>query len=69
MDKDKKNAIKDLIEIRNTGLFNMFMDRKAVMQYANNNNHFSLVAYCGNNRDKYIALLKEDWSEIEEEVK
>ena len=55
----KEEAIKELEEICDTGKFNMFMDRKAIMQYANNNQMFNLVDYCGNDRYKYLEILKE----------
>ena len=55
----KKKAIEDLEDIRDTGKFNMFMDRRRIMQYANKNNYFHLVSYCGNDRKKYFELLKE----------
>lgn len=54
-----EEALKDLEKIRQTGLFNMFMERRAILNYANENNMFSLVAYCGNDRDKYMELLEE----------
>ena len=55
----KKKAIEDLKEIRDTGKFNMFMERRSIIQYANENNYFHLVSYCGNDSKKYLNLLKE----------
>jgi len=65
MEDTKKRAIKQLKEIRDTGKFNMFMDRPLVLNYANKNDMYSLVSYCGNDSDKYLELLNEDWSIIE----
>jgi len=59
MDEDKKKALKDLEEIRKTTKFNMFMERRKVLQYASDNRHFHLVSYCGNDSRKYLELLKE----------
>jgi len=59
MEEDKKKALKELEEIRKSGKFNMFMERRKVMQYANDNRHFQLVSYCGNDSRKYLELLKE----------
>jgi len=54
-----EEAVKELEEIRQTGRFNMFLERKAIMQYANDNNMFNLVSYVGNDREKYMEVLKE----------
>jgi hypothetical protein len=64
MEDTKKRAIKQLKKIRDTGKFNMFMDRQLIISYANKNDMYSLVSYCGNDFDKYIKLLEEDWSKI-----
>ena len=64
MEDTKKRAIKQLKEIRDTGKFNMFMDRQQIINYANENDMYSLVSYCGNSSDKYMELLEEDWSKI-----
>jgi len=66
MNEDKMNAIKDLKEIRDTGMFNMFLERREVMQYANNNHYFHLVSFVGNDvHGKYGELLKADWDKVE----
>jgi len=59
MEEDKKKALKELEEIRKSGKFNMFMERRKVMQYANRNRYFQLVSYCGNDSGKYLELLEE----------
>ena len=59
MKEDKKKALEEMEEIRNTGKFNMFMERRKVLQYANDNRNFHLVSYCGNDSGKYLELLKE----------
>jgi len=53
-----EKAIQELREIRNTGKFNMVMDHRRIMQYANKNNMVNLVSYCGNSREKYMEILK-----------
>ena len=59
MTKAKQKAAEQLKEIRDTGNFNMFLDRRKVMQYANENNMFFLVSYVGNDvYGKYSELLK-----------
>lgn len=62
----KAKAIKELIEIRDTGFFNLFTERQNVMQYANKQGMFHLVSYCGNDRSKYLELLNSDWEQIKE---
>ena len=59
MEEDKKKALKELEEIRKSGKFNMFMERRKVLKYASDNRHFHLVSYCGNDSRKYVELLKE----------
>jgi len=59
MEEGKKKALEELEEIRKTNKFNMFMERRKVMQYANDNRYFHLVSYCGNNSGKYMELLKD----------
>ena len=59
MEEEKEKALEELEEIRKTGKFNMFMERKKMMQYANRNRHFHLVNYCGNDSGKYLELLEE----------
>jgi len=54
-----EKALEELEEIRQTGNFNMFMERRAILNYANENNMFHLVSYCENDRDKYMELLEE----------
>jgi len=56
---ENRSAVEELREIRDGGQFNMIMDRAQIMQYANENNMFSLVSYCGNSREKYMELLKQ----------
>lgn len=55
---DKEKAIKELKEIRKSGLFNM-IDRKRVLNYANENQMFNLVCYVENDSSKYWDLLKQ----------
>ena len=59
MEAKKRRAIEDLKKIRETTKFNMFMERRKVIQYANENQYFNLVSYCGNNSKKYLELLKD----------
>ena len=59
MKEDREKALEDLEEIRKTNKFNIFTERRKVMQYANTNGHFHLVSYCGNDSGKYLELLKE----------
>ena len=59
MDEIKMKAIQQLIKIRDTAKFNMFTERSIIMQYANENNMFSLVSYVGNDKDAYLQLLKD----------
>jgi len=56
----KKRAFKELMEIRDTGKFNMFMDAGEVLMYANRENMFNLVSFVENDREKYMELLKYD---------
>jgi hypothetical protein len=65
MDENKKKALKEMKKIRDTGDFNMFMDRRRVIQYANKEGFFNLVSFVGNDMDKYAELLDADWSKIE----
>lgn len=58
-EKLKRKAVEDLEEIRQSGEFNMFLERRAIMQHANRNNMFNLVSYVGNDRQKYMEVLKE----------
>lgn len=58
MEEEKSKAIEDLKEIKDTGKFNMFMERGKVLQYANDNRYFHLVSFCGNNSRKYLEILK-----------
>lgn len=62
--KDKADAIKDLKKTRDSGKFNMFVDRRKILQYANENGYFHLISYCGNDVDKYLELLKEGKLEL-----
>mgnify|MGYP006304935277 CR=1 FL=1 len=62
MDINKAEAIEDLKQIRKTGKFNMFIDRRKILQYANENGFYHLVSYCGNDSKKYLSLLEEDWN-------
>jgi len=57
MPKDKELALREFEEIRKEGKFNM-LNRRGVMNYANETGRYNLVVYCGNNRDKYAELLK-----------
>ena len=59
MEEEKEKALEELEEIRKSGKFNMFMERRKVLQYANDNRNFHLVSYCGNDSKKYLELLKE----------
>ena len=59
MEEEKEKALEELEEIRKSGKFNMFMERRKVLQYANDNRNFHLVSYCGNDSRKYLELLKE----------
>ena len=56
---DKLSAIKELNKIRRTGKFNMFTERRKVIEYANEQNMFNLVSYVENSRVKYFNLLEE----------
>ncbi|MFW5962169.1 MAG: hypothetical protein ACOCQR_00960 [bacterium] len=59
MDEDKKKALEELTQIRDEGKFNMYMERREIMQYANENKMFNLVCYVGNDVfGKYVELLE-----------
>ena len=59
MEEEKEKALEELEEIRKSGKFNMFMERRKVLQYAIDNRNFHLVSYCGNDSGKYLELLEE----------
>lgn len=65
MEEHKRKALKEMKKIRDTGEFNMFMDRGRIIQYANKQGYFNLVSFVENDSDKYFELLDADWSEIE----
>jgi hypothetical protein len=58
MNEQREEALKQLEEIRESGRFNM-MNRRAVMQYAADNQMYSLVAEVGNDSREYLKLLTE----------
>ena len=60
MKNSKQKAVEQLREIRDSGQYNMFMDRREIMQYANENDMCALVSFVGNDvYEKYPELLEE----------
>lgn len=56
--EDLERAVEDFKEIRDTGKFNMFMQKSEVLRYANDNDYYDLVAYCGNDTMKYLEVME-----------
>jgi len=58
MNEQREKALTQLVEIRESGRFNM-MNRRAVMRYAVDNQMYALVSEVGNDSREYLKLLTE----------